>query len=176
MKFFLFSILCLLMACGGTAQNHKGNSLNKGQLLQEIEALEQTVMTDTTLQVDRAIAERLIEKSLLFVDKFPNDSQSAGYLFKTAELYVGIGSYQQAVQCFARMQQEYAKHPKVPTALFLQGFTFENHLQDVSNAKKCYSAFLQQYPKHELAEQVTLLLKNLDKSPEDLIREFQKQE
>jgi hypothetical protein len=34
--------------------------------------------------------------------------------------------------------------------------------------------FLKRYPDHALAKDATLLLANMDKSPEDLIKEFQK--
>ena len=58
--------------------------------------------------------------------------------------------------------------------MFLQGFTCDNQMRDVEGAKKYYNEFLLKYPDHEYVDQVKELLKNIDISPEELVKSFQK--
>jgi isocitrate lyase len=58
--------------------------------------------------------------------------------------------------------------------LFLQGFISENGLKDTAAARKFYENFLKQYPNHKLASDVKISLNNMGKTPDELIREFEK--
>lgn len=54
------------------------------------------------------------------------------------------------------------------------GFVYENDLNDLENAKQTYEAFLQKYPNDpDFADDAQMALKNLGKSPEELIKEFE---
>ena len=54
-----------------------------------------------------------------------------------------------------------------------QAFTFENDLQDKDSAKKYYMDFLNRFPDHSFANDAKQLLSMIDKSPEELIKEFE---
>ena len=60
-------------------------------------------------------------------------------------------------------------------ALFFQGFTYENDLQQAGLARTYYERFIEKYPTHLLLPTVQASLSNLSESPEDLIKKFRKQ-
>ena len=67
------------------------------------------------------------------------------------------------------------QHPKAPTALFMMGFIYENDLGDLNKAKETYQTFLNRYPNDpDYADDAQNALKFLGKSPEEIIREFEK--
>jgi tetratricopeptide (TPR) repeat protein len=104
------------------------------------------------------------------------DSLAAEHLFNAGELYRGIGDYTKALETWYIVYRSYDQdeHPKAPHAMFQCGFTYDSVLDKKDLAKTLYKMFLKRYPDHALAKDVKLLLANLDKSPEDLIKEFQK--
>ncbi|MFK7774183.1 MAG: tol-pal system YbgF family protein [Saprospiraceae bacterium] len=104
------------------------------------------------------------------------DSLAAEHLFNAADLYRGIGDYTKALDTWYIVYRSYDRdgHPKAPHAMFQCGFTYDSVLNKKDLAKTLYNMFLKRYPDHTLAKDAKLLLANLDKSPEDLIKEFQK--
>ena len=104
------------------------------------------------------------------------DSLAAEHLFNAADLYRGIGDYTKALDTWYIVYRSYDRegHPKAPHAMFQCGFTYDSVLNKKDLAKTLYQMFLKRYPDHALAKDAKLLLVNLDKSPEDLIKEFQK--
>lgn len=104
------------------------------------------------------------------------DSLAAEHLFNAADLYRGIGDYTKALDTWYIVYRSYDRdgHPKAPHAMFQCGFTYDSVLNKKDLAKTLYNMFLKRYPDHALAKDAKLLLANLDKSPEDLIKEFQK--
>ncbi len=104
------------------------------------------------------------------------DSLAAEHLFNAADLYRGIGDYEKALDTWYIVYKSYDRdgHPKAPHAMFQCGFTYDSVLGNKDLAKTLYTMFLKRYPNHALAKDAKMLLANLDKSPEDLIKEFQK--
>lgn len=104
------------------------------------------------------------------------DSLAAEHLFNAGELYRAVGDYTKALETWYVVYRSYDQdgHPKAPHAMFQCGFTYDSILDKKDLAKTLYQMFLKRYPDHALAKDAKLLLANLDKSPEDLIKEFQK--
>lgn len=104
------------------------------------------------------------------------DSLAAEHLFNAADLYRGAGDYDKALETWYIVYKSYDRdgHPKAPHAMFQCGFTYDSVLNNKDLARTLYKMFLKRYPDHSLAKDAKLLLANLDKSPEDLIKEFQK--
>lgn len=175
-KVLLLMTLMFFMSCGESgsqSSEQQAPKVDKTALKSSLDALEADLTNNKSTRIDKKKANELIDKSIQYVDAFPEDELSAPYLFRAAEVCVGIGSYQKALDTWDRVKAEYANHEKTPIALFLQGFTCENQLQDRVKAKEYYTAFLAKYPQHEYVDQVQMLLSNIDKSPEDLIKSFQ---
>ena len=115
----------------------------------------------------------LIKKSEEFIKTYPNDSSIPSLLFRTADLARGIGDYGLAIKHWGTVYNEFPDYKKAPDAQFLIGFTYENFLNDKEQAKRYYYQFLEKYPKHKYVPQINQILEVIDKSPEELVKEFQ---
>ena len=104
------------------------------------------------------------------------DSLAAEHMFSAAELALAVQDYTGALDYWRNIYQAYKKenHPKVPHSIFMVGYTYENILDKKDLAKRMYKILLRDHPNHELVKDVKEILANIDKSPEDLIKEFQR--
>ncbi len=147
--------------------------VNEKQKLQgEIAVAEEQLKNDSSNVVDKQKVANVIHLYSNFVEKFKDDSMSAEYLFRAADLTNGIQQPDKAIEMFGRVS-EYQQYSKAPIALFLQGFIAETELKNLGMAKKYYEKFLAKYPNHEMADDVKITLSNIGKSPEDIIKEFE---
>jgi len=126
------------------------------------------------LEFDKNKAQRLVDTYNVFTSKFPQDAETPGYLFKTAEVLRSLRKFNEAVGVYSRIGKEFPDFEKAPHSLFLEGFSYENDLNDLPKAKVCYEKFIEKYPDHELADDVQFSIDNLGKSPEDIIKGFEK--
>lgn len=148
----------------------------KQQELKAISKLEAILKAEKDVNKEKNSAETLIQKSIEFAAKYPQDTVSASLLFKAADVSRGLGLHNQAIQLWGRVNKEYPTHKTAPEALFLQGFTYDQGLKDVIQAKKYYRFFQEKYPDHPLGKDVSLMLNQLttEKSDLELIKEFKK--
>ena len=144
------------------------------QLVQEISELRKQLEKAQDVNKDKEAAEGFIEKCKSYVQQFPEDSLSANLLFQAADVSRGLGNFGPSIQMWGQVWRKYEQYEKAPDALFLQGFVYDSDLKDAVNAKRYYQKFLERYPEHELAAQVQQLLSVIGQSPEDLIRQFEK--
>jgi outer membrane protein assembly factor BamD (BamD/ComL family) len=170
MKFILscFTILLLSATCG------KKDNSEQQKLLTEIQALESKLMETGNASKVKEDALQLIEKSMQYVKEYPKDTICPTLLFKAAEVSRGAGNAGRAVQLWGQVWRNYGQHPRAPMALFLQGFTFDSELRQGKMAAQYYQEFLKQYPNDPLAAQVKQLLAVVEKSPEEMVKEFEK--
>lgn len=128
--------------------------------------------SDGNIKIDEAI------KLANFYKKFAinnvNDSVSPYYLFKSADIFMNMNKANDAINSFNLILEKYPNFEKTPSVLFLKAFIFEDQLTDYVNAEKYYKQFLEKYPKSEFADDAEISLKNLGKTPEQLIEEFEK--
>ncbi len=110
----------------------------------------------------------LVEKS--------NPDQYVDVLLKAAGLAKTIENPQKAIELYSKVVDGLPQHKKAPTALFMIGFVQENDMADLTQAKATYELFLQKYPNDtDFADDAQNALKLLGKSPDDIIKEFEKQ-
>ena len=131
-------------------------------------------------QMDTGIDPQGVAKYLKESESYMNlygDSLAAEHIFQAADLASGIGDHENALNYWRIVYQAYAQdnHPKVPHAIFSVAFLYENVLDRKDLAKTMYKQLLAKFPDHELAAETVKILKNIDKSPEDLIKGFQRQ-
>jgi hypothetical protein len=96
-------------------------------------------------------------------------------LMQAAGLAKSIGNPNKALQLYYQVESQFPEHRQAPAALFLSGFIYENDLGDLDKAKAVYQDFQKRYPNDpNYLDDVQVSLKNLGKSAEELIREFEK--
>lgn len=108
-----------------------------------------------------------------FAEKHADDAKTPEYLFKAAEVHRSLKQFPQAIDIYKKICDKYTSYEKAPHSLFLLGFSYENDVKNIDEAKKVYTEFLEKHPKHELADDVQFSLSNIGKSPEDIIKEFE---
>ena len=150
-----------------------GCKSGKEKLVEKITESEKNLLKDSSAVVDRKKGQEIINLYQEYALQYKDDTLSAEYLFRAAEISNGIGQYKNAIELY-RKSSTYNSYSKQPIALFLQGFIYENQLQDYANARKVYEEFLQKYPNHKLAADVNFSIANLGKSPEELVKMFEK--
>jgi TolA-binding protein len=115
-----------------------------------------------------------IEEYDKLIADHPDSPQAEEAAFTIASLYHNeVRDFRKAVDSYARFAEQYPKAAKAPTALFLVGFVCNDELKDLDRAKKAYERFLELYPQHEMADDAQFELKNLGKSPEELLPPIQ---
>ncbi len=107
-----------------------------------------------------------------FATKYPDDELSAEFLFKSAQRCNAIAQHEQAIKIFQSVIDKYPKSKRCEEALFLQGYIYENSLNNLQKAKEMYTDFMQKYPNSELAEDAKLAIQNLGKTPEEILESF----
>lgn len=166
LKWFIVAFLWLGMACSTDSDREKR--------LQTIKSLEWVLLDDNDTNRSalekRADALKLIEEYDAFIRAFPKDSLSAVYLYNQAMMQADqFKRYEECAKLLERFQREYPNHSLSAKALFLQAFTYAEYLKDFKRAEAIYRLFLQRYPDHEMVPSVEFELKNLGKSPEELL-------
>lgn len=139
------------------------------------------------LSMDRQITQSAGIPDKKLVDAFIEASEGFGYvlekdsplkcsdiLMKAAGLAKTANEPNKALQLYNRILSSLPPHPRQPSALFMTGFIFANDLNDLNKAKEIYQEFLQKYPQDPLAESARSELKNLGKTPEQIIQEISK--
>lgn len=173
--YFLLGFFFFSCNQANRAENVDANSkATKNSLEKDIKELETRLKKAKDVQKELDSAKALVSKSQELAETFPDEKNTADVLFRAADVARGIGDYGKSIQLWGKVWRKYPDYHRAADALFMQGFTFENNLKDYNQAKNYYIQFLEKYPEHKLYEQAKLSLKNLGKSPEDLIKEFQK--
>jgi outer membrane protein assembly factor BamD (BamD/ComL family) len=159
----LFVGFLILVSCGSSDKDLKA----------EIEQMEDSLFADVTKMINKSLAQELINKYIELADAYPDDPESPVALFKAGDMSMNLNMSQQAIQIFDRIMKEYPNYEKTPQCLFLKGYIYENDFRDLQKAKEIYEEFLEKYPEDDFADDAEISIKNLGKSPEDLIREFE---
>lgn len=162
---FFFGVLSVLFACTSP----------KDQLSKEIANAEQQLLKDSIIAKDTALAHKVIRLYLKYADENANDTVSGSYMFKAADLSVGIQDPATAVQLLDKMITKFPNHSKAASALFYQAFIYDTYLHNVNSAKEKYRVFLEKYPNDEMATSATATLMQLEAglSDEELVKMFQ---
>lgn len=105
----------------------------------------------------------------------PEDPRCADHLNEAAKVAKAIRAFPLSFELYDWIITDYGKTPIGAKAMFLKAFTLENDLQDLDAARVAYEEFLKSWPKDDFADDARLLLENLGKDPEELIRQFQQQ-
>jgi len=67
---------------------------------------------------------------------------------------------------------QFPNSKEAPQALFMKGFTLDDGLGNKQAAKPVYEEFLKKYPKNDFADDTKFLLENINKTDEEIIKQF----
>jgi outer membrane protein assembly factor BamD (BamD/ComL family) len=169
-------LLILLLSCLLACNTTKNDDNKKNKLLKEIQQTEIQLYSDTVMTLDIGAANNAVVLYSRYATQYPDDSASVEYLFKSAEICKALNKGRLALTYYERIEKDYPAFSKMAICIFMQGFVNENLLLDIEKAKFNYERFIKKYPNHVLAKDTKVLIQNLGKSPEELIKIFQEKE
>lgn len=172
MKNLLFiGFIIILYSC-----NSKTNVEEKNKLLVKIQQNEKILYNDSLMNLDISIADSTILLYSHFANEYSDDTSAAEYLFRAAEISKTLNKGKQSLSFYERIENDYPTFAKMPICIFMQGFVYENMLMNTEKAKENYLRFIEKYPTHPLVKDTKVLIENLGKSTEELIKSFQEKE
>lgn len=114
-----------------------------------------------------------VDLSVQLADKYPKDTLVALPLYKAAELARSLNDPKLAAILYERVHDDYSGFSKAPEALFMAAFTYDEHLNSLDKARETYEKFLKMYPDNVFAKDTPMLLENLGKSDEEILRQLE---
>ncbi len=139
-----------------------------------IKNLGETMLDEKTGSFDRLKVRDFISLARIQAGIVKNDDDVQKSLFNAANMSVATKNFDQAIAVYDYVLAHPDDFSKTSTALFLKGFTYDEHLKNFDEARKYYEEFLEKYPEDGYAESVEASLKNLGKSAEEIINSFGK--
>ena len=150
-------------------------SCGNGRMTEEkISQLEKTMFNpDWSLNVDKS--RELVAAYCRYVDKNPKSEMSETYLFKAVDVSMNLPDVDKTFEIIDKFLAMYPDNERAPQVLFTKALIYDDNLRDYKNARKYYELFVEKYPDHELVRDAEASLRNLGKTPEQLIMEFEAQ-
>lgn len=167
-KKFLWAIpvALLLLGCGDT---NKQDTPADAQA--RIRAMEDSVFQ--TLSFDRRKALALIDVYKAYATANPQDTMSAEYLFRAANVAKSLHDGELSIKLYDRIAREFPSWRRLPDVLYLKAFTIDSELGNKGDAEMAYRAVIEAYPSHPFAKDAYQMIQNLQYTDEELIRIFQ---
>jgi outer membrane protein assembly factor BamD (BamD/ComL family) len=125
---------------------------------------------------DKAKIKEMLDLYIKFADTYSKDSMTPVYLYKAANLSMNSNQNENAIILLDRIIKDYSNYSRLPETYFLKAFIYDNNIKNINKAREAYTVFLQKFPKSDLADDATISLDNLGKTPEQIINEFQVKE
>jgi outer membrane protein assembly factor BamD (BamD/ComL family) len=138
-----------------------------------IRDLEKRLFSPEATNFDKVKADSLMTLYNDFIERFPGDSLSPGFLFRSASLAMNSGNGAVAVERFDRYIKDFPDGKNAQLCMFFKAFVYENILRNLDKAKETYLLFIEQYPGNPFVKDAEMALRNLGKSPDQIVREFE---
>lgn len=144
----------------------------KQQLKTSITSAENELKNDTTGILDYKKATAMTALYEQYIEKFPEDTLSAIYLYKAADVAAHSHNAQHAIDLYNKLLTNFPDYKNAANAQFFIGFLYENELKNKPEAIKAYEKFLANYPNDEKVESVQFLIQNINLTDAELIEKF----
>ena len=136
--------------------------------------LAKSIFPDTINSYDKEKAFNYVDACEAYALVLPNSDKSAEFLFSAAQTSKLLQTYDKCISLFDWIIEKYPTHVKAENSAVMKGFLFDNDLKDTATARKFYLEFIDKYPKSEFVDDAQMLIKNLGKSEEEILKELQK--
>lgn len=137
-----------------------------------LDAVSRAMYPDSTGRIDLRVANDFITGASLYALINPKGNQAPDLLYKAAETARTVQAFSKALELYDWLIEKYPDFSKIPQAMFLKGFTLDNDLGRLEEAREVYEAFLAKYPQDDFADDAQFLLDNLGKTDEEIINSF----
>ena len=179
--FSVLSIACV--SCNEQANSPKENNEkkqeeltkpNKQDLVDEITKMEQELLL-ADQQSSAILLNDLVITYKSFARQFSSDSLAPEYLFRTADLQIGRGNYEDAVSLFKKIYDRYDDYIKKPESLFMTAFVYDTYMDQKGAAKEYYEKVIKDYPDHRFATDAKASIEALHMTDEEWMQKILKE-
>jgi len=150
-----------------------GCSPSREKSVKTITSLETRLFSPAATGFDKVKADSLLSAYESFMKHFPEDSLTVKITFKAANLSMNMGDGTKAIELFDKFIEKYPDNPKAAVSMFFKAYIYENQIKNLDKAKEIYLQFIEKYPDGDFTNDARIALKNLGKSPEQMVREFE---
>ena len=169
----------LIASCGGNKQNTDGTAKpsieeSKKNYQSLIDSIEKKMQATRDMPIDHGTAMFAMKCYDEYASYFPKEDKSPEYLFKAGEIANSMRFPEPAINYLSRLVTNYPSYKNIPYAIFMKGMIYDDQLKDTANARKMYQEVINRFPNTQMAEDSKSSIKNLGKSVEDLVKEFEK--
>lgn len=196
MKYFLIlPLFFLIISCGSQTPETPAESIPE----EEVEIMEPEINADTTSQMlnedgdysklealepyfgsdmefeDPAKAKELIKETDIFVKKYPEDRRAPLALYRAAGAAKNMSDWTKALELFERTWKEYPDSFVAPMALFLNGFIYDDTLNEKAKALELYKIFAERYSDSTFMPDVQKLMDMINMTEEEMIEKLKEQ-
>lgn len=171
-QIFYSFIFFLIISCSQPVKVE----FNLKNLSDSINSKEADLKRTEILLPGNSLAIEIIQLYKQFADSFPNEKDAPQYLFKAANVSIGVRQFQPAISFLERIKKYYAEYEKSPESLFLMAFIYDNYLDQKGKAREIYQEVIDTYPSHKFASDAKEVIKTLEMTDEELIKMFEEKE
>lgn len=119
--------------------------------------MDSVLRTNPVLAVEhRIMAEDLIEDYMEFADKYPEDSLSAQFIFKSAMLFHMLPFYDKEVEALEMLAERYPESEYAPQALATAARVSEENLNDLERCTGYLKQIKERYPESPYAVNIDM--------------------
>lgn len=165
-KLILFALFVFIFVSCETAKDKLANEIKLG---------EAKLFSDSVKALNIDESNTVFNNYLVYADTYKDDTSSANYLFKAADLANGLSRPKESIAIYERLRISFPEYRKASSALFMQAFIYETSIKDKEKAKEKYKEFILKYPEHKLtaSAQASWDQLNANLSDEELIKSFE---
>ncbi len=166
------SILVLSLACS-QEKEEKEISVRDRDLMR-IDSVETLIRAsiDSSKNPEIQLSLQAIKQYEIFAYKYPQDSLTPAYIFKSAQITDAIlGDKQKAAKLYQNIYDMYPDYPNRPMMLFYQANALHD-LGDTSAAINQLKLFIARYPNHEFSDDAENLINFIRMDEQDMEKFF----
>lgn len=173
MKMFRLGLKGLIWVLGvGVLVSCQGSNGEDGAVIlkDKVEAYQDQLFQNRNQPLDIAKADSMIMLYKDFASQYPEDSAAVEYLFKAAEVEMGMNKNEDCIGTLSLIQNKYPNHIIMPMVLHFKAFVYDDKFEDFDKARACLDELIQNYPDDKLIENAKAYRDMIGKDPEELFR------
>jgi outer membrane protein assembly factor BamD (BamD/ComL family) len=165
----LFMVVGLMFGCQQPAEKEVTKTTEES-----IAELESSLFDSESNTLDRKKANELSYLYEKWAHENKENVEAPSYLLKAADISMNLNNPRRSIGLFDQILKNYPQSKQASSSAFLKAFVYDDQLKDYVNAGKYYTEFIEKYPESPFINDAEASLKNLGKSPEELVKEFEK--
>ena len=136
----------------------------------KIDNLQAELFSDNTKAIDIVKADSMIDMYLQYAETFPEDSSAVEFLFKAAEVQMGIEKNMECISTLSQIQNKYPEANILPMVLHFKAFVYDDKLKDYDKARASLDELIERYPNDNLVPNAKAYREMIGKDPNEMFR------